>query len=175
MVITKIKYSLKGAMNIKYTQTDEHGNTSIVDVECTDPPHVDFIAAIRSLNCDIIDICELDESTEDVFCTGVSLKGEIEGFCLSGCKRLASNPCNMILNTPYCKIGDGVSYIPETSIKKLNKLIDEARNYIAGKRATEQKRLDFNVNENGVIISVNDEGEKTETKNGITIIEKSFA
>lgn len=57
----------------------------------------------------------------------------------------------MILNTPYCKIEDGVSYIPETSVKKLNRLIDEAKKYISGKRAFKQKKLEF-VSENGITI-----------------------
>lgn len=80
-----------------------------------------------------------------------------------------------IINKQYVGGNEGypvvcfIDYVPgicpdKLELKESELPLEESKNYISGKRAVEQKKLDFFVNENG---------EKYRNKK--TIVEKSFA
>jgi hypothetical protein len=133
ILIHKVKITKVG-VSLTYDDAAFSGEPDGVAREGKGEARPSFYKAMNALLDYVVNICLLDPSGwDDAEVTGVTLK-HLEGDI--GCVITAQNKCPeipapIIINTPYLD----PSLISEELRLKLDRIQDEARDYLAGKRA----------------------------------------
>ena len=135
ILIHKVKVTKNGVI-LKYDDPAFSGEPDGVEREGKGDARPSFYKAMNALLDDVVNICLLDPNGwdgADVNVTGVTLK-HLEGNI--GCVITAQNksgevPAPIIINTPYLD----PSLVSKEMKAKLEVIQDEARDYLAGKRA----------------------------------------
>lgn len=116
-------------------------------------PHADFLRAFQDLQEDVLCLCEIpyedfepdhrERELERVTVTGVSFtwKNDVMGAVITAQRTLQDALAPLNLNTPhktreyYGETGDPRQLLPARTARKLDHLIEEALEYLNGKRA----------------------------------------
>jgi len=142
--ITKVKVK-EEAVEIRYTE--HHGKIEKeVIFKCPEKPHPDMDMAMAALVRDVYDILELpaDWAPQRMRITGVSFsfseETNVEGAVISGLVELTTSNAPFCFNTPHIPFdqyseGGTAPVMPETAVRNLNVVKEEALAYVEGKRA----------------------------------------
>lgn len=151
MQITKIKFK-NGLTEIHYNvnrnSVDSNGFVvSHVDeytIKSTEAPAPELESSLQNLASEVCDMLELPSTYEQgLTVTGVSFSypNDIMGAVITASKKLVNSYSPFNLNTPFKPSQDyngnddmNDNLLDDETVRKLNKLLDEAEQYINGKR-----------------------------------------
>jgi len=142
----KIKATKEGKIQMEYEVKSEKGGWDEFSFSCAEEPKPSFTAALADLARDALEMCELPDAYLDrLRVSGVSLsyggENETMGAVIIASMLLHRSNTNLNLNTPhktetfYGETGDENQLLSETCVNRLNRLIDEAEDYVKGIRA----------------------------------------
>ena len=137
MRISKIRYK-DGKTEL--TLERPNGDTlEKVELKCEDEPEVAFTKAIAALRTDLLALCELPKTlAEGTEVIGVSISENrgIRGFVISGRRKVSAGTFSV--STPVVREledEESSNAIPKTTLKRIEKLVEAATFYYAGKRS----------------------------------------
>lgn len=159
MRIKKVKAKSDGKIFIVYEVLNSSEKYDENQMTCSDRAQPEFYKSLSNLKGQVIDLCELPKEWKaDIEPTGVTFTYSESGESMSAtiiAKRTltkSNSPQNIV--TPHkaqAKEGDGeeaaVVGLPDKCIKLLEKVIEQAKLYIDGKR--EQASLDLKDKQDG--------------------------
>ncbi len=152
MRFQKIKYS-KDKVKIEYELKTEKGGWDQYSFACSDEPKPGFKEALVALGQDVIALCELPENyITRIIVTGISLSyatdDEIPGATIISQMALRNSNVNLNLNTPfkpfqpYSEGADISQILSEACVERLERLMEEAEEYVNGIRAQKEMFVD---------------------------------
>lgn len=145
MRFLKIKFS-KGKVRLEYEVKSKKGDMDEFYIACSDEPRPEFKDALAALKTDVLNMCELPED----YLTRISVNGvsfsyggdaEVMGATISASMSLRKSNVPLNLNTPhkpsepYAESGDGADLLDDECVERLERLIEEAEEYVGGRRA----------------------------------------
>lgn len=139
-LVTEIKYKPKAENPMRIGYDQPHGaDTHQIVLECKDEPKASFMRALEALAPHATSLCEIEDElwTEGVRVIGVKIKHSDDslGAVISCVKRLQTKAV-MCFNTPYLpESAEHGPTLPPIVVGCLKTLMDEALDYVDGKRA----------------------------------------
>ena len=145
--IEKVKWDGK-RVQIKYSLTDGTDD-GVFTLDCTEAPRPAFCNALSGLGKHVAVICDMPSDWgKNLIVRGVSFswRNDIMGATITALKPLSARLAPLVINTPHApespygsageddSSGDSCLLTPALT-KALGKLLDEANQYVDGKRA----------------------------------------
>ena len=146
MRFKKIKMTKEGKIQMEYEVKNQKGGMDEFSFSCSDEPKPEFVKALRDLDQDVLEMCELpDEFLDRIRTSGVSFsyggENETMGAVLIASMILNKSNVALNLNTPhkiekfYGETGDEMQLLNPNCVVRLNHLVSEAEDYVKGIRA----------------------------------------
>lgn len=142
----KIKYSDKDGIEIHYNKFVEGGIKKVI-FECKETPHPDFEVVLKELKPEVLYILELPEEYD----TNMEIRGcslgqgavitAVKKFEWLGNKAFCINTPHLMFERNVDKNDPNQIPLPKRTEILINKLIEEAVQYLNGKRKNQQGRL----------------------------------
>lgn len=131
---------------MEYEVKNQKGGSDEFSFSCLDEPKPDFVKALRDLDQDVLEMCELPEDyLGRIQTSGVSFsyggENETMGAVIIASMILHKSNTGLNLNTPhktkdfYGETGDEKQLLNPTCVSRLNHLMEEAEDYVKGIRA----------------------------------------
>ena len=146
MRIKKIKMTREGKIQMEYEVKNPKGGSDEFSFSCADEPKPSFIVALNDLKPDVLEMCELpDDYLDRIRVSGVSFsyggENETMGAVIIASMVLYKSNVALNLNTPhktedfYGETGDEKQLLNPKCVSRLNRLVEEAEDYVKGIRA----------------------------------------
>ena len=146
MRFKKIKLTKEGKVQAEYEVQNEKGGMDEYSFSCSDEPKPSFIEALKDLNQDVREMCELPpDYLRRIHVSGVSFsfggENETMGAVIIAQMLLEKSNVSLNLNTPhkiteyYGETGDPQQLLDPKCTCRLENLIEEAEDYVKGIRA----------------------------------------
>ena len=142
----KIKMTKEGKIQMEYEVKNQKGGADEFSFSCIEESKSSFIEALHDLNQDVLEMCELpNDYLGRLQVSGVSFsyggENETMGAVIIASMILQKSNTNLNLNTPhktedfYGETGDERQLLNPTCVSRLNRLVEEAKDYVKGIRA----------------------------------------
>ena len=134
---TKIRYD-GSKVRLEYQVTRPHGDPDEFAISSSDQPLTAFIAALRALVVDVMDICEFPHTERDKFrVRGVSLSYHdgVMGACITALKDVLAANSPLVINTPFLPEKGEECCLSPRCAERIRELVFEAARYRDGERA----------------------------------------
>lgn len=146
MRFKKIKMTREGKIQMEYEIKNSKGGLDEFSFSCVDEPKASFVNALNDLRPDVLEMCELpDDYLNRIRVSGVSFsfggENETMGAVLIASMVLYKSNVALNLNTPhktedfYGETGDENQLLSSECVSRLNRLTEEAEDYVKGIRA----------------------------------------